>query len=44
MNKETITFTDNEIEKRKFHRSINTIHLNDVNIDNMLISTENLFW
>ena len=44
MGKETITFADNNIEKQKFHRYKNSILLNDVDIDNIIISNNNFFW
>ena len=44
MGKETITFADNNIEKQKFHHYKNSILLNDVDIDNIIISNNNFFW
>ena len=44
MGKETITFGDNNIEKQKFHRYKNSILINDVDIDNIIISNNNIFW
>ena len=38
MGKEIITFGDIEVEKRKFNRYKYPIFLNDVNIDNTLVS------
>ena len=37
MGKEIITFAVIDIEKHKFHRYENSIFLNDVGIDNILI-------
>ena len=42
--KEPITFADNNIEKRKFHRYKNSILLIDVDTDNILISNNKFFW
>ena len=44
MGKETITFAGNNTEKRKFHRYKNSILLNDVDIDTIIISNNNFFW
>ena len=38
MDQETITFGENGVEIRKLHRYKNTIFLQDVDIDNTLIS------
>ena len=40
MNNKIITFGDNEIEERKFHCSKNSVVLEDLNIDNILISNK----
>ena len=37
MNKETVMFDDNEIEKCKFHYSKYTININNVDIDKKII-------
>ena len=41
MSKEIITIGDIEIEKHKFNRYKNQLFLNDVDIDNILISKKN---
>lgn len=43
MNKEIINFSDIENKKHKFHHFKNTISLNDVNVDNIFISTKIYF-
>ena len=36
--KEVMTFGDTEVDKRKFYRYKNRIFLNDVHVDNILVS------
>ena len=43
MNKEIITFSDTEIEKRKFHYSKYPINIKNVDVDKIILSCEDSF-